>query len=169
MIFMKNYILLLFLGLAITLNAQILEVPEITQEYDEWCWAAVSKCVLDYYGYSHLQCEIAEYTRNVSTWHNFGLTPCCDNALQGCNYWNYNWGQTGSIQDILVQFGNISNNGAYSLSVANIQYSISRQRPFIIRLVALDGSGHFVVGHGIQGNNVYYMDPWFGEGYKIST
>jgi hypothetical protein len=167
---MKKYILSAFLGITITVNAQVLNVPEITQEYDQWCWVGVSKCVLDYYGYSHLQCEIAEYTRNVSTWHNFGSTPCCNNALQGCNYWNYNWGETGSIQDILVHFGNISNNGTGVLSISNIQNNLNQQRPFIIRWNWLDGSGgHFVVGYGIQNNNVYYMDPWFGEGYKIST
>jgi uncharacterized repeat protein (TIGR02543 family) len=165
-----KYILLAFLGIAIMANAQVLNVPEITQEYDQWCWVGVSKCVLDYYGYSHLQCEIAEYTRNVSTWHNFGLTPCCNNALQGCNYWNYNWGEAGSIQDILVHFGNINNNGTGVLSISNIQNNLIQQRPFIIRWGWLNGSGgHFIVGYGIQNNNVYYMDPWFGEGYKIST
>jgi hypothetical protein len=132
--------------------------------------------VLDYYGYSHPQCEIAEYTRNVSTWHDFGSTPCCSNALQGCNYWNYNWGAAGSIQDILVHFGNISNSGKASfLLISEIQNNFNQNRPFIMRWGwkdsngNLDGSGHFLVGHGIQGNNVYYMDPWFGEGYKVST
>ena len=166
----KKYILLIFLGVSITANSQVLNVPEITQEQTEWCWAGVSKCVLEYYGYPHLQCEIAEYTRNVSTWHNFGSTPCCDNALQGCNYWNYSWGEMGSIQDILVHFGSIYNYvvGAF-LSIADIQNNINQQRPFIIRWGRVSGSGHFLVGHGIQGNNVYYMDPWFGEGFKIST
>lgn len=31
------------------------------------------------------------------------------------------------------------------------------------------GGGHFVVGHGKSENNIYYMDPWFGEGLHIST
>ncbi len=167
---MKKYILSAFLGITITVNAQVLNVPEITQEYDLWCWAGVSKCVLEYYGYSYLQCEIAEYTRNVSTWHNFGSTPCCNDALQGCNYWNYSFGKKGSIQDILKHFGNINNNGTGVLSLANIQNNINQQRPFIIRWNWLDDSGgHFVVGYGIQNDNVYYMDPWYGEGYKISS
>ena len=107
---MKKYILLLFLGITITLNAQTLQIPVVAQEQTDWCWAAVSKCVLEYYGYSHTQCEIAEYTRSVSTWHNYGTTPCCTDALQGCNYGNYNYGQTGSIEDILAHFG-VANRG----------------------------------------------------------
>ena len=31
------------------------------------------------------------------------------------------------------------------------------------------GGGHFVVGHGVQGDNIYYMNPWFGEGLLIGT
>ena len=167
---MKTIIILFFGIITISANAQILNVPEITQEQTEWCWAAVSKCVLDYYNFPYLQCEIAEYTRNVSTWHNFGSTPCCNSALQGCNYWNYNWGVNGSIQDILVHFGSISNYGVGSpLSISDIQNNINQHRPFIIRWGWISGGGHFIVGHGIQGNNVYYMDPWFGEGFKVST
>ena len=38
-------------------KAQILLVPEIIQEQNQWCWAGVSKCVLDYYGSSVQQCR----------------------------------------------------------------------------------------------------------------
>jgi len=167
---MKKYILFLFLGATIIANAQILNVPEIEQEQTEWCWVGVSKCVLDYYGFPFQQCEIAEYARSVITWHNFGSTNCCQDVSQGCNYWNYNYGYGGSIQDILVHFGSISNNGrASSLSISEIQSNLNQNRPFIVRWAWTYGGGHFVVGYGIQGNNIYYMDPWFGEGYKIST
>jgi len=102
--------------------------------------------------------------------HNFGSTPCCDNAQQGCNYWNYNWGVAGSIQNILIHFGNIYNYGVGSfLSIFDIQNNINQQRPFIIRWGWVSGGGHFIVGHGIQDNIIYYMDPWFGEGFKVST
>ena len=51
---MKKHFLLLFLGITITLNAQIetLDVPEIKKEQTEWCWAAASKSVLEFYGHS---------------------------------------------------------------------------------------------------------------------
>ena len=166
---MKKYFLLVVLGVSITTNAQILKVPEITQEYDYWCWAGVSKCVLEYYGYSLRQCDIAEYARNVSTYYDYGSIPCCNNALQGCNNVNALWGEMGGVQDILVHFGNIRSYGTGVISISDIQNNINQNRPFIISWRWLNGGGHLVVGHGIQNNNVYYMDPALFEGYKIST
>jgi hypothetical protein len=151
-------------------KSQVLEVPEIIQELDQWCWAAVSKCVMDYYGHVYEQCEIAEYTRSVATWHNFGSVNCCVNPNQGCNYWNYNWGTSGSITDILNYFANITTqNLSTSLSLSQIQTQINLNRPFIIRWGWSLGGGHFVVGHGCSGNDIYYMDPWFNIGHSIAN
>lgn len=170
---MKNiYILIIVITFIANapLKAQILNVNEIFQEQDQWCWAGSSACVLDYYSATTPQCEIAEYTRTVSTWHNFGTTDCCDNASLGCNYWNYNWGCAGSIQDILVHFAYLLNDGvASSLSQPEVINNFQANRLFIIRWGWTGGGGHFIVGHGISGNNLYYMDPWFGEGKKIAT
>jgi hypothetical protein len=150
-------------------KSQVLEVPEIIQEMDQWCWAAVSKCVMDYYGHVYEQCEIAEYTRSVATWHNFGSLNCCVNPNQGCNYWNYNWGTSGSIADILNYFANITTQDlSTSLSYSQIQTQINLNRPFIIRWGWTLGGGHFVVGHGCLGNDIYYMDPWFNIGHRIA-
>ena len=160
---MKKHILLLLLGITITLNAQQLKVPTIIQEETEWCWVAVSKCVLDYYGHSKQQCEIAEYTRDVSTWHNYGTTPCCNDASQGCNYENYDCEHIGSIQDILVHFGGIDNNCTGFLPIVDIRNNISQRRPLIVRH---DNFGeHFIVVYGIDNNDIiYYMDPIDGYG-----
>jgi hypothetical protein len=150
--------------------AQILNVPEVIQEKNQWCWAGVSKCILDYYGYPVEQCQIAEYARQVITWHNFGNTDCCINPNLGCNYWNYNWSYPGSIQDILIHFGDIQNYGkGSSLSLSEISSELSSERPFVIRWGWYSGGGHFVVGHGINDNYLHYMDPWFGEGLHISS
>jgi hypothetical protein len=151
-------------------KAQILLVPEIEQEQNEWCWAGVSKCVLDYYGYPHQQCEIAEYTRNIATWNNFGIVDCCLDPSQGCNYWNYMYGSGGSIQDILFNFGGITtNNSSSTLSQAQWQAEITNNTPFIVRYGWNGGGGHFVVGYGVSGSDYFTMDPWFNEGYTIST
>lgn len=152
-------------------NAQVLNVPQTIQEQNQWCWAGVSKCILDYYGYtSYQQCDIAEYARTVITWNNFGSVNCCVDPNQGCNYWNYNYGYNGSIQDILVHFGSISNNGvSYALDTNEIATESALNHPYVIRWGWYSGGGHFVVGHGISGSNVYYMNPWPGEGLHIST
>jgi uncharacterized repeat protein (TIGR02543 family) len=153
--------------------AQVLNVPECTQEYDQWCWAGSSWSVLQYYGNDYQQCEIAEYTRLHSTFHDFGSVNCCESSGTpgwACNYWNYNYDpDPGSIKMILidmpVDIGNpsISNYGIESmLTESETADEIAAGRPFVIRICC---GGHFVVGHGYQDGNLYYMDPWYGEGY----
>jgi PKD repeat protein len=154
-------------------HAQVLDVPECTQEYDQWCWAGSSWSVLQYYGNDFQQCEIAEYTRLNSEFHDFGSVNCClSSSTPGwdCNYWNYNYDpDPGSIKMILidmpVDIGNpsITNYGiARMLTESETADEIAGGRPFVIRICC---GGHFVVGHGYQDGNLYYMDPWYGEGY----
>lgn len=169
---MKKQLYLFFLLFVINVcNSQILNFSAEIQEQDQWCWAGVSKSILDYYGESVSQCQIAEYARTVIDWHNFGSINCCLNPSQGCNYWNYNWGNAGSIQDILVHFGSIQNYGfGNKLSLSQITTEISAGRPFVIRWGWVAGGGHFLVGYGISNtNSIHYMNPWFGEGLHIST
>jgi hypothetical protein len=167
---MKNLLRTFLLFMAVHSQAQVLNVPEVIQEQDQWCWAGVSKATLNYYGVNQAQCDIAEYARQVITWYNFGTTNCCVDPTLGCNYWNYNYGYDGSIQDILVHFGSIQNYGSVSpLTQPEITTEITAGRPFIIRWGWYGGGGHFLVGHGINGNDIYYMNPWFGEGLHIAT
>ena len=153
----------------------ILNVPECTQEYDEWCWTGVSWTILQYYLKDVDQCEIAEYTRRKATFADLGLIDCCDDATQGCNHWNYNYGPDGSVEDILRNWGIINYGRSSTLSKEEIEDEISDGHPFMIRWgytsSSDDGSSsnaHFIVGHGITKNRLYYMDPWPGEGLKIA-
>jgi hypothetical protein len=167
-LFVIFLIIIGFLGLK--LNAQVLNVPLVIQEQTNWCWDATSKCVLDYYGFPNAQCTIADYTRTVATWHNFGSVNCCVDPSQGCNYWNYNWGMPGSIEDILIHFGNLYDNEITTyLSIPQIQVEASAGRPFIFRWGWYSGGGHFLVGQGISGTDMYYMNPLPGYGYEISN
>ncbi|RLD46917.1 MAG: hypothetical protein DRI86_01835 [Bacteroidetes bacterium] len=166
----KIYSILIFIFFAVNISfAQILTVGEVEQEQTEWCWAGVSKCIVDYYGDTTDQCEIAEYTRTTATWHNFGNLDCCNDPNQGCNYWNYNYGYSGSIKDILLFFSGITNYGtANTLTKAAIDDELFNTRPFVIRWGWYSGGGHFVVGYGKSGNTIYYMNPWYGEGKKLA-
>ena len=154
-------------------NAQLmLPIPTVIQERDQWCWAGSTKAILDYYSTSLQQCQIAEYTRTVAVWHDFGQTNCCTNSSVGCNYWNYNWGYLGSMQNILQVLGGIANYGQGSaLSIGQVTTELSEGRPFIIRWGWISGGGHFIVGKGFDMgvNNIHYMNPWPGEGAKVST
>jgi len=169
---MKKYIPLFFL-LLLARNfcyAQVLPVNQVIQEKDQWCWSASSKCMLDYYGFPQTQCTIAEYARSVITWRSFGTTNCCTNADLGCNYWNYLYGANGSIEDIIKHFGALKGSPVgRALSLAEINVQIKANKCFVVRWGWVAGGGHFVVGHGVNANDVYYMNPWFGEGLHIST
>lgn len=166
---MKKLLIIILLIQAGFVNAQVLNVDNNEQLYDQWCWAGCSKTILNYYGYEAEQCEIAEFVRQTATFHNFGTTDCCVNGNAGCNYWNYNWGSSGSIQEILINFGGIENSGAGYLTLVQITTEIQSNRLFVIRWGWSAGGGHFLVGHGISGSNIYFMNPWFGEGLHIAT
>lgn len=155
--------------LSSTLLAKVLPVQVVTQEKDQWCWAGSSKCIINYYGTAVNQCQIAEFTRTHNNWRNFGPVNCCTDPNQGCNYWNYLVGGGGSIQDILSNWGISSSIWYREMWLSEVTNFINDNRPFIIRWGWTSGGGHFVVGHGLEGNNLYYMDPWYGEGAKIGT
>jgi hypothetical protein len=172
---MKKYVTILGMVLcSIASKSQILGVSLATQEQNEWCWAGCTKSMLNYYGIAVNQCQIADYSRTVATWHSFGTTNCCTNPALGCNYWNYNWGYAGSIQDILTHFGSIVSIGVNSaLTTTQISGQIALHHLFVEHWAWSTGGGHFVVGYGISGSgstaSIYYMNPWPGEGMSIGT
>jgi hypothetical protein len=140
----------------------------VRQEQTEWCWAGVSSAVLAYYGKSVPQCEIANFARTTATWHDFGSEDCCLRPSGSCNYWNYNYGQSGSIQEILKRWG-VQNSGVdRALTLVDLKKELEAKRPFVIRWARSAGGGHFVVGHGLTDSMLHYMDPWPGEGAKIA-
>ena len=117
-----------------TANAQILGVKKITQEQTEWCWAATSACILDYYKKPIQQCTIAEFARKNSKEINFGKVDCCIKPYDSCNQSNYNWGDPGSIEAILEHFGGIESIGVpRSLHRDTIAIELTNNRPFIMR------------------------------------
>jgi len=169
---MKNIFLALVIFVSIGLKSQtVIGLPTTIQQQNQWCWSASSNCILTHYGVTTTQCQIAEYTRTAATWHNFGMQNCCTTATAGCNYWNYMWGSSGSIEDILSHFGSISvSNVSNYIPFSTIQTEINNNRPFVIRWGWYSGGGHFIVGEGYDAsNNVYYMNPWPGEGSKVGT
>ena len=114
------------LALSTPARADVLKVKGVTQEQSQWCWAAVSQVVLDFYGHTASQCSIAEYTRQTATWHDFGKKDCCVDPTQGCNYWNYLNTMKGAVIPILQHFGKVSAklsaNGGIDLGIhQNIQ------------------------------------------------
>ena len=150
--------LLLMLFLSVSLcHALVLDVPEVFQEQDQWCWAGCSQATLEYYGTALTQTEIAAYGTN------------------GYNTWNYLYGFDNEppyyrkgINMILNNWGLSCTYGAYTMSQVEVSNQIDSGRPFVIRWGWYTGGGHFLVGRGIEDSMVYYMDPWPGEGYNTA-
>jgi hypothetical protein len=110
------------------------------------------------------QCAIANWA--------WSRSDCCGSPdfywTHDCNTGNPPYGSNGSIQQILSHFGGINSVGQNSaLSQATIAAEIDAGRPFLIAWYWYTGGGHALVGRGIEGNYLHYMDPLPGEGYKI--
>ena len=141
-----------------------LNVPLVTQEHSQWCWAGSSKAVLNYYGQTPSQCQIVNWA--------FGLNYACGNTVfnwnSNANQPNGMYGSNGSVQNILKAWGvtNTAYNSASSWS--SVVSDINANRPFVIRYGWTSGGGHIMVGRGYETANgvnyLYIMNPWPGEG-----
>ncbi|MBN2274750.1 MAG: T9SS type A sorting domain-containing protein [Bacteroidales bacterium] len=168
---MKNISVLMMILFIQTglLKSQKLQVNEVFQEKSYWDWAAVSQCILDYYGFPVDQCEMAEYIR-ISGWHKPEERSCCDAVNDHCNFSTALSEIKGSVQDILLHFGGISSTLIHdSLSWSEIKNETDNGRPFIIRWEMPGQLSHFLVGYGIKNQTVYYVDPAAGEGLKTAS
>jgi hypothetical protein len=130
--------------------AQILAVPQKNQEQSQWCWDATSQAVLEYYGVSKTQTEIAQYGTN------------------GTNDWNWLYGRTtgptrNGVDLILNHFGGIRSAGqANWFTLEFITAELASRRPVPIRWEWDAGGGHIFVIHGVADSLVYLMDPLYG-------
>ena len=145
----------------------ILSVPDKIQEHSQWCWAGASQSILAYYKSTQYpsQCRIVNWA--------WGRTDCCGNTTfswkSPCNKPNDMFGSDGSLQAILENWGVSSDTVYSSLDKATATAELEAGRPFVMRFGWASGGGHFLNGRGISDNNLYYMDPWPGNGYTISS
>lgn len=145
-----------------------LTVPERIQEFSNWCWAGTSEAVLNYYGETPSQCEIANFAWNT--------TKCCIastnfyDRLKGCNKANFLYGGNGSIDAILANWGVDSVGTDVPMNWTDSISELDNDNPFFMRWGWSSGGGHFLVGYGYisSGSYLKYMDPWPGEGYTTS-
>jgi len=150
-------------------QSKTLNVPLVTQEHSEWCWAGSSKAVLNFYGQSPSQCQIVNWA--------FGLNSACGNSNFNWtgypNQPNYLYGTSGSVQSILANWGIPNSAYSYALSWNTIVNDINANRPFVIAYEWTSGGGHILVGTGYETydgeNYVYMMNPWPGEGNTYGT
>ncbi|GEM_PF-1641691 len=143
----------------------LLCVHERFQEHNEWCWAAASQAVLEYYGSIVSQCVIANWA--------WGMSDCCEDTnfdwSHPCNRPNAMYGQSGSIKAILAHLGVSSIAYGYLSKKAAVS-EINAGRPFVIGFKWIPEGGHVLVGFGYDQNGTFldYMDPWPDNGYTKS-
>lgn len=128
-------------------QAGMLPVPYWHQEGSQWCWAATSQGILDYFGNSPTQCQIANWA--------FSRSDCCTTPLPaGCNVPNFLYATGGSVQSILQHFGPISSVGqADVLSVATVMSEMNAGRPFVMGWKWTSGGGHILTAKGFAGSD----------------
>ncbi|PKN79020.1 MAG: hypothetical protein CVU48_06555 [Candidatus Cloacimonetes bacterium HGW-Cloacimonetes-1] len=143
-------LLLVFSTFGGNIGAVVLDVDQIQQEMTNWCWAATSQSVLRYYGFGFSQTQIAAY------------------GTDGANDWNWLYGSSENptrrgIDMILYNFGGLQTlSFDRSFSFAESESDINNSKPLFVRWGWNTGGGHFVVLKGLEDNNAYLMDPWYG-------
>ena len=157
---------------AVPSMAMIVPLQMVQQQQTNWCWAGSTSAIESFYSRSNSQCEMANYLLT----RLYGYLPdnCCryaplslpnTNPPHLCNQGNYllTSERVGNVQEIMNNNYTTPNSGvASSLSQADVQTEIYAGRPFEMRWDWLPwGSGaHALVGYGLTGNMMNYMDPW---------
>ena len=170
---MKKYILLLFLGITFTLNAQThieLLVPHVKQypNRTKWCAVACAECVLKYKNINKNQCAIMDYVRSRDPMTYGEKDFCCEPANvfpHPCDK-SVKLGffkEPISVKKLLMHFGNIATDAVIdAINTYNIENDLIKDHPPIAQWSLWDGSGeaHAIVICGIkEGGMVQYMDP----------
>lgn len=149
----QSILLILTFVSGISCNAQTLRIKECLQEQDQWCWAAATQCILDYYGFDMRQCEIVNYARNHSTPPRYGQEDCCEFPSDYCN-------KAGYFGLGFEYFANLSINITGVLSLEEIFILLNERKP-----IAISNSDHVVIIYGIKNSKVYIMDP--ADGFYV--
>lgn len=149
---------------------QYLNVQKVTQNHSNWCWAAISSDILQWYDAQLTQqCDIVNWA--------YGRNDACGshpfNWSSPANTANSLYGRYGSIADILDSHGVDPTADDYAISWNALVNDVNAGEPFVIRFGWAGGGGHFLVGYGyhdLDGTRMIgYMNPWPGEGYTWST
>ena len=146
---------------ALDAHAQILALPEVFQEQGMWCWAGTTRAVLLFYGRDVAECALANdrFRRELGQPE---LDCCQDPSFCDSGY--------DGVTFLLVTEGAAGHYLSKALSVAEVQAELAAGHPFYIRWAWAGGfSGHWLVGHGLSGEMLYYLDPLPGEGLKIAA
>ncbi|UXI70196.1 C39 family peptidase [Tahibacter amnicola] len=142
---------------------KVLNVYQTNQEHSNWCWAATSVAVLNFYGKYPSQCQVVNWARGI----NYACGNTTFNWNNTANQPNSMYGVNGSIQSILNAWTIKSYGYQFAFNFQSVINEINGNHPFIMRYGWTSGGGHFIVGIGYwqYGSNwMMTMNPWPGEG-----
>lgn len=150
------------------IDLDAVDLPEVEQETNRWCWAASMEAILDVYGTSVNQCQEANWL--------FSRTDCCNSPVP-----NHNTcirGASGNQQkNVLDHWGLASTLVSSTISWNQLKTEIKANRPINMgwQWCCLNCGGHSLdiygfseIENGTVTYNVWYMDPWYGEGYNVA-
>ena len=140
-----------------TVSGKYLNVPYYKQTQTNWCWAACSQMVEGFFGKDAPQCKSANWL--------FGQSTCCNSpGSTACN-------QGCPITRIVSVHGFWGVNSSYtgtSLGFYTVKAWIENTKPVECGFAWTGGGGHVVIVKGYdenpQGQFVYVLDPWYGQG-----
>lgn len=160
-------VLVVMASLLAPVYAGTLAVPLIGQEMDNWCWDASSNMILQYYGFTHTQTEVADW--GVEGWnvgnHLSGTTVGPLAAPGTPSPGTYNRKGCGLV---LTQFGPVDSSFlARALTMDEVSEEIDGGRPAMIAVrwlkAGVDVGGHAIVLRGYDesvGEMITLNDPW---------
>ncbi|MCP5051416.1 MAG: hypothetical protein GY940_29890 [bacterium] len=175
-----------------TITIETLDVNEVSQKFSQWCWAACSKAILDYYDVMvtvnvppsgnyeryELQCELADWA-----WKEYGYnygSVCQVSSGKGFNKYgtnpdpdiwigvdwndaNYMSSYSGSLEGILDDRGVNATASSSHLSFNSVKSKIDAGQPFVIRFGWIDSSGDWDGGHFMVGYGYNEIKNLYGN------
>lgn len=139
-------------------------LPEVEQETDYWCWAGSMQAIFSVFSKNVSQCVQANWL--------FGHNDCCNSTVPS----HCIRGATGSQQlNVLKHWGLDGILVSTTITWAQLKAEIDAGRPINMGWSWCSGGGHSLdiygfseIENGTITRNVWYMDPWHGEGYNVA-
>jgi hypothetical protein len=149
------------------------------QQQSNWCWAAVTSMVCQFYSPDIFMSQCSVATAAVNQWRQTQNPPlascnCCDPAVAPTGYCNVTWGLLPPLQ-LVGHFGGLQPG---QISLDELLTQLSAGNPVCVQISWAGGGGHFIVINGaikltlpfLTLNLVWVEDPAYGPGdYAYDT
>lgn len=159
---MKKFVVGVIVILSV-LSAELYEITPQKQLQSNWCWAACMQMALAYIGIEVEQCELLESGREKYSVWSINTNDCIAEP-EKCNFFNTMTGFSNSVQGLYKTDYQISTK-AYTRSLSKKEIEDALSKGYLIHMgwTWKSGGGHQLLLVGLEGNSVYYVDPWEGE------